>query len=109
LPSRQQTLRAKERDGRTIYLMYNIAKKLYRCPYCRICIPIGSAHVTLSRIQAPPRHDHDHIHAECVQRRLLPKLTEIEIIGAQKVSVKDINARRRKYRYKRRKNRAQEE
>jgi hypothetical protein len=98
LPSRRAALRAKDKNNLTVFLKFSVAKKLYRCPYCHKEIPIGTEHVVLGRVQASPANTHHHIDLDCKQRRLLPTLSQIQIIEPREASASAVIKRSRKYR-----------
>lgn len=102
LPSRREALRAKDEDNLTVFLSFGVAKKLYRCPCCRGDINIGDSHAILSRVQMSKRYTHHHLDFTCVQDKILPTLKDIKVVDPQDASATAVNARRRKYRNKKR-------
>lgn len=102
LPNKRQALRAKDSNYITIFLAQSFAKKPYRCYCCQLEIPIGADHVIMRRIQMSKRWQHCHLHFNCVQECVLPKLTEIKVIDSSEASEKANNARARRYRNKHR-------
>jgi RimJ/RimL family protein N-acetyltransferase len=100
LPSRREALRAKDKDNLTVFLSLAVAKKLYRCLCCSGDINIGSEHVILSRVQISKRHNHHHIDFACTHEKILPTLKDIKVINPNETTASAMNARNRKYRYK---------
>lgn len=102
LPSRRDALRAKDKDNLTVFLSLGVAKKLYRCQSCSGAIEIGSIHVIMSRVQMSKRFNHHHLDFDCVQEKVLPRLSNIQIIKPEETSATAVNARSRRYRSKNR-------
>lgn len=102
LPNRREALRAKDKDNTTIFLSFGIAKKLYHCFCCSNDIAIGSSHAVLGRVQTSKRYTHHHVDFTCVQEKVLPTLSDIQIIKPEAASETAVNAHRRKHRYRNR-------
>ncbi len=102
LPSRREALRAKDKNNLTVFVSFHISKKLYRCLCCRGDINIGDSHAVMSRVQLSKQYTHHHVDFGCVQEKIIPSLTNIEVIDPKQASATAVNARGRKYRNKKR-------
>lgn len=102
MPNTRYALRAKDKDNRTVFLSYAVARKRYRCTCCEGDIAIGSSHVVFGIVQESTRFTHHHADFSCAQKVILPKCTQIEVVKPRDASATATNARRRKYRHRKR-------
>lgn len=97
LPSRQDSLCGRFKDGDWAYLSHGIARKLYSCFCCRDRINIGSEHVILSLVKPKNKYDHHHLHSECVEKTILPSLHAVRQIPAKETTPESMGKRRRRF------------
>jgi hypothetical protein len=95
LPNKYGALRAKDKDGLTVFLLHAKAKWLYRCPCCGGNIDVGSEHAVLSRVQT--QGVHARIDLECVLDKVLPTLSKIAIVDPRQIKLEAESARWQKY------------
>jgi hypothetical protein len=79
IPNRRQSLQGETFDGATVRFAYTIAKKLYRCPGCRLSVEIGAEHILVQYLSADPPF-HQHWHRQCALTELVPELKISRVI-----------------------------
>jgi hypothetical protein len=82
LPNTRHSLVGTGDEGEEVWLIRSVARKLYRCPFCRGEVPIGSDHVVV-RYSHPAREvKHVHWHRDCVDEGLRPRLRSLRQVPA---------------------------
>lgn len=100
VPSRQHSVEGKL-HGVTIWLMHNIAKKLYACKYCRGLIQIGHDNVVMrTTTRDAGGRDHHHV-CELCSEEVKEKLQDAKVVPSHsttksKLSKRTQNRRRRR-------------
>jgi len=99
LPSRKLSLSGRYENGDWAYLSRGIGRKLYRCPCCQGIIDIGEEHtiVSLVKVDKGSQYDHHHLHSQCAQQEILPRLHGVKEILPKQTTPESMNRRRRRF------------
>lgn len=81
MPGRRRSIRGLDANGNSVTLEFTVSKQLYRCPWCRASIEVGSEHV-LAIIETPGQDPyHQHWHRDCARSELLRTIRNPQAIA----------------------------
>lgn len=97
LPNRRQSLRAIE-SRHTVFISFAVAQQDTECSECGSNIGFGDSYVRVNRITSNRDELSRKIDFGCLKTRLLPHLSNIQVIKAKEASTRQIIKKARRHR-----------